>query len=329
MNWSWFEKLLGQYINKSILWVKDGKVRFAIAVVCLFFFSVVVLPKLVTILNGINYSHNIANAYIALYKFANTREFGLLLLGILLISCITIYSLYRTITIKSINIRPDKEPDLWSFYEGSGWSIVEDNDSWNKVLKVTNSSYPSILKFGTNWINYDLYFQVKVPSTVLPQHRNFSVVVRAIDKSNNVFLQCKPDGHISPHVITDGIFLVDDINQIEFLAEYPLDKWIDVRVSVKGDYVTISMMGTNASYKIPSGRYVISATTARAVMNLSEVRNVNIRQPGSIESSSSGSSGQPVFVINMEYEKGTIGFREFGTEAALFRKIKVELKKPY
>lgn len=328
MTWNWFEELLGSYIKKLTLWIKDERERFIFSIIILLIFSFIILPKLLAFLSGIDYPKLVISSYEFTYKNSNTREYGLILLGTILILILCILYLYKKVMKRIIYINPEKEPELWSFYKGSGWYIVDDVESWNKVLKISNSFYPAVLKFGHEWINYNLYFQVKVPSSVPAGSRNFSVVVRAKDKSNNVFLQCKPDGVITPHVIADGIFIVDDKNPIDFLAQYPLDKWFDVSVSVQGDKVIIKNMGLSATYKIPSERFVISAGMTNSVMPLSYVIEKNIRREGSVESASQGSSGVPVFVLNLDYENGTVGFRESGREAALFRKIRIELIQP-
>lgn len=329
MTWNWFDELLGSYIKKLTLWIKDESGRFVFFVLALLILSFIIIPKFLAFLSVIDYPQVAVSSYEFIYKNSNSRGYGLILLGAILILILFMLFLHKKVMKGTIYVNPEKEPELWSFYKGSGWYIVDDIESWNKVLKITNSFYPAVLKFGHEWINYNLYFQVKVPSNVPVGSRNFSVVVRARDKSNNVFLQCNPDGKITPHVIADGIFIVDDKNPIDFLAQYPLDKWFDVSVSVQGDKAVIRNMGLSATYKIPSERFVISAGMTNSVMTLSYVIEKNIKRENSIESTSQGSSGIPVFVLNLDYENGTIGFRESGQEAALFRKIRIELKHPF
>lgn len=259
------------------------------------------------------------------YQLAKTTEF---ILGLSLVVALLFgFFLYLNsrMSKKVVEINPETEPNLWSFYKDSGWSIVQDDDSWNKVLKIKNSAYPAILKFGSEWINYVFSFQVKVPSSVEESHQNFSFVVRAKDKANSIFLQCRPGGKIRPHFIADGLFIVDSENEIDFPAEYPLDKWVSVTVTVEGDLITVSMMGVSTEYKIPSKRVTISGGLAKTVMTLKYVLEKELN-PSVDWTRTNLSSG--VFVLNLDYEKGTVGFRESDKEEALFRKIKVELRQP-
>ncbi|PIU73716.1 hypothetical protein COS78_00940 [Candidatus Shapirobacteria bacterium CG06_land_8_20_14_3_00_40_12] len=208
---------------------------------------------------------------------------------------------------------------------------MEDNTSWNKVLKLTKCEYPAILKYGNDWLNYNFSFETKIPAITdkdFPkEHQNFTFVVRARDKGNGVFFQCKPDGTIRPHLLTNGLFIVDDTNTIKFLAEFPIEKWIPVRIEVNGDNVVINIFSVSATYKIPSARLLLPSNEVRSVMTLDKVLKLTDENKHP-DTSKNPTSSEPKLAFDLDYEKGTVGFRESGKETAMFRKIKIELLQP-
>lgn len=325
MSFDWFEKLLGDYLNKVILWLRDDKKRLTIGILLFVFIILSIIPKVYNLFSKFEYVKTFLIITNFIYTNSDSKNFILSISAIVLLTTLCLIFLILRLSNKTININPEKQPDLWSFYKGSGWSIVEDEKSWNKVLKITNSGYPVILKFGNEWINYKFSFETKVPLEVKPQHRNFTFVVRAKDKTNNVFIQCLPSGKIRPHLFANGVIVVDDVNEIDFLAEYPLDKWFPVSVLVQGDKVSISMMSVSATYKIPSELFAVSSGMVSPVMLLSKVMELNLKKKSDTPE---GGVQVPVYVLDLDYEKGTVGFREYGEEMAMFRKIKVELIQP-
>jgi len=324
----WFEKILGPKLNKVFLWLGENVKRQVISFVFLVLVTLVVSPKIVKTATDTSFS----NLFISFVNFTcwaiGTKNYIFILTIALILLTWVFAKIYFRVFKKTIEVNPEKEPGLWSYYKDSGWSLIEDKDCWEKVLKITNCTYPAILKFGDDWIDYCFSFQVKVPSFVPVDRQNFSFVVRARDKANNIFLQCKPDGKIRPHLLAGGIFIIDDKNEIDFLAEYPLDKWFDVKMVVEGDKITIFMMGVSATYKIPSEHYAVSSGMISPTMPLSKIKEFNLGKNNK-KMEPSGGVMTSAFMLNLDYEKGTIGFRESGKETALFRKIKIELKHPF
>lgn len=327
MEWNWLQNTLGEYLSKLVLWAKDGKTRFVLFVLMALFVFIVIIPKVSQLLANYDYIALATSVWSFIYSNSNTKPFviALLLVDFLLVLFVLQYLTRSTKRTFEINI--GKHPNIWSYYKGSGWSISEDTTSWNKVLKLTNCGYPAILKFGTEWLNYCYSFEAKIPSTVRKGRQNFSFVVRARDKGNNVFFQCKPDGTITPHLVTNGLFIIDKANEIKFLADFSTDKWVPVKVNVKGDQVTITMLGVSATYTIPSTRLVIPSDKVRSDMYLDEA--LELTKNSGAENSVATSQQAPKVAFDLDYEKGTVGFRESGEEVALFRKIKVELLQPF
>lgn len=324
----WFGKILEPKINSVVLWLRDETRRLVISLTLFAILVLVIYPKTTQFILGFSFTAAFENIWHPLYSAVGTRGYIIILSGLFLLLLISLLSTRSRLFRRTILIGPEKEPTLWSFYRGSEWSIVEDKDSWNKVLKITNCHYPAILKFGDGWIDYTFSFQTKVPSDVPKQFQNFSFVVRAKDKTNNIFFQCKPNGIIRPHLVATGVFLIDENNIIDFPAEYPLDKWIDVCTKVYGDTVSISMMGSTAIYRVPSTRYVIARSMIKPVMSLEEANKLNLEKEQAKDAEKQATLQAPSYLLDLDYEKGTIGFREHGLETALFRKIRVTLRNP-
>lgn len=95
-----------------------------------------------------------------------------------------------------------------------------------------------------------------------------------------------------------------------------------MQISVNGSEVTISMLGVTTTYKIPSMRLLLPGSALKAVMTLEETENL------AKENSDKNNSSASHLAFDLDYEKGTIGFREYGDETALFRKIRIELLQP-
>lgn len=198
------------------LWAKDDRRRFVIVIIAFAFISFVIIPRVSRFLINFDYIGQISSFWESFYSFSNSRESLVLLYGAILIIVLRGVSRTGKNSKRAFDINVEKQSDMWSYYKGSGWSIIEDNESWNKVLKLTNCHYPAILKFGNEWVNYNFSFEAKVPASVLKQHQNFAFVIRARDKGNSVFFQCRPDGTITPHFITNGLLLVDKKTKLNF-----------------------------------------------------------------------------------------------------------------
>lgn len=329
MDWNWLQKTIGEHWDRLVLWAKDDKRRFILFLIVAVFVFVVFLPKFYQLISNFDYLGVIVFVWSFIYSNSNTKEFSTVMFFAVLLLLLAFRQFLSRNSKRFFEINIEKQPELWSYYKGTGWSIVEDIKSWNKVLKLTNGMYPAILKFGNDWLNYNFSFEAKIPETVGSGNQNFTFTVRAKDKGNCVFFQCRPDGTIRPHFITNGLFVIDDINEIKFLAEFPIEKWIPVNVSVKGDDVNISMLGVSASYKIPSTRLIIPSDKIRGVISLGEaLRLTKENEPVELEKSTGGNSAVTKLAFDLDYEKGTVGFRESGRETAFFRKIKVELIQP-
>lgn len=329
MTWEWLEQIFGSNLRKFLLWLRDETKRQTAFFVLFLIITLVIGPKTIQVATNTCFLCVLSTFAEFVYKISVTQEYILTLTVVLILVIWAVMLMRSRIVEKAIEVNPEKEPGMWSYYKGSSWSLVEDNDCPGKVLKITNSFYPAILKFGNDWIDYDLSFRVKVPSTMREGNRNFSFVVRAKDKANNVFLQCFPSGKIRPHLIADGTIIIDDENKVAFPTEYPLDKWFDVSVKVSDDEITASIMGVSATYKIPSERFVVSLGTTPTVISLSKVREMNLLAEKEIKTEPAGGEQTHVVLLNLDYEKGTIGFRESGEEVALFRKIEIDPRQPF
>lgn len=318
----WVDKILGDKINRSVLWIKESKVRLIFVLFLILIFFVWIIPQVFIITATINIVELFQNSYAYIYGIQNSNLY-ILCLSIIVLAILHVLwnKIYKT---NIVHIHPHKHPYFWSFFRNEiGWSLVTDNQSFYKVLKVSRMWYPTILKFGNDWINYELSFKVKVPKQddTHRQHEHFSFVIRAKDKVNNIFFQCLPSGKIRPHLLINGLFIIDDTNIIESLAEYPIGEWIEVRARIIGNEVQIIMQGVKSTYTIPSESFDVNINdiTSNAI-NLSRLRDLarNI-------SDEESRSHQSTILIALDFEKGTIGFRQHGYETALFKQIKVKI----
>jgi hypothetical protein len=216
----------------------------------------------------------------------------------------------------------------WSIPKDAEWVLTNDIEVSGRVLQVTNSSTPGILKEGRNWYDYEIDFYTKILED------NFTILVRAKEKGNAVMLQFKTN-KLRPHLIVDGIFIVDDKNEQPLQIKIPIKKWIHVLVKVSGDYIDIFLDGSRVSYRIPSGLMRVPIDRVHSPMNLSEIERLEneyliMQVMKERAEKETGTKSDPSFWkpynFIFDFDIGTIGFREAGRENAMFRKIKVKKK---
>jgi hypothetical protein len=142
----------------------------------------------------------------------------------------------------------------------------------------------------------------------------------------------------------------------------PKNKWIEVSVIVRTKKVGINIMGMRKEYAIPSFRRYVYANRITPVMefnqvdgmheeinkNISKIEELN-NEINNLSKSLEGNQqhedpikseiknkqdeilkiqngfANTIVTIGYDFERGTVGFREYGNEHALFKDISVEL----
>jgi hypothetical protein len=247
-----------------------------------------------------------------------------------------------------------KPEDYFIVAPESDWNYVDDDDSFGKVLSVTNSGLTGHLKKGDEWCDYILKFKAKIIES------NFSFAIKVADRNNCIFFQCA-EKVIFPHLIMGGI-TVRHYNDMVLPLAIPKNKWIEVSVIVRTKKVGINIMGMRKEYAIPSFRRYVYANRITPVMefnqvdgmheeinkNISKIEELN-NEINNLSKSLEGNQqhedpikseiknkqdeilkiqngfANTIVTIGYDFERGTVGFREYGNEHALFKDISVEL----
>lgn len=328
-----FGKAVGQQLNELARWVRDSRIRIIGFIIFLGIVTAILRKVDALITWGFSKLGSGAN-YI-----------GALLARISLTDAIELTALFGIIWYlgKAAAKKKRYQVDLkrgisqWSIQPDTQWAITKDEDVPGKVLSVTKSGYPGLLKHGLNWYDYTLSFQAKIIDNRNKQaheheHKeppNFTFVVRAKDRLNSVFFQCRED-MIRPHLISDGIFVIDEESRYQLPFRIPISEWVNVRVKVGGDFVDIYIEKERFTYRIPTGLYGIPISKVSRTMYLKNIQNehdqsIRAEAPRSRlpEEDQKTQTPENRHFFSFEFDRGTIGFREDKYEQALFRNIQI------
>ncbi|OGG14029.1 hypothetical protein A2773_05775 [Candidatus Gottesmanbacteria bacterium RIFCSPHIGHO2_01_FULL_39_10] len=269
---------------------------------------------------------------------------------------IFIWLFYLSLVHKKSKIVQDKfekELNHWAIPLNAGWTIQRCTDRLGRMLSVTNSDFPGTLKASYSWYDYEVSFLAKMDDGVAPERQNFAFIVRSEDNYNGVMFQITKT-HVYPHLLYNSTYIKDTENDQRLPTVLSSGDWINVRVVVLGNIVEIYLDRFRASYKIPSLviNYGRSDLLARGSVNLKEIQDVNatvtekysrissilrmapspakeeaMKTIGNIfDEINKDSSGYSVSYskVLLEYQKGSVGFRESGPEHAFFKDFKIK-----
>lgn len=166
------------------------------------------------------------------------------------------------------------------------WKIEE--EAGKNVLSVTNSDDGGFTRIGTHWTNYIFSFDTRIIN------KYSSWLVRVKDRYNYLMFQCKVDC-IVPHIRINRVWEVCD--PIDLNNTLMLNTWYTVSIKVRGNIVEIQINDNDVRYTIPS-------TTTPNLPKLYVKGNKRV-------------------IFDTDLVSGRVGFREYGSEKALFRKVKV------
>jgi hypothetical protein len=247
----------------------------------------------------------------------------------------------------------------------SSWDLVPDEETpFSKVLSVTNSGFVGHLKKGAEWCDYRLKFKAKIKSNsnfsfaIRVADKNNAIFFQCSGK--NIYPHLIMNG-ITVRYFNDARNAILPFGDIALPLAIPNEKWVDVLIEVRGKTVLIEIDGMRKEYQIPSFLKYVYANAITPVMDYSLINNMHkeinekIERAGKLNEEINGlikslegggqegvinseikkkreeiesiqkSYGATITSMGHDYERGTIGFREWGPEHALFKDIRVEL----
>lgn len=267
-----------------------------------------------------------------------------------IIGLITIDVVKSIMTTKIINERFRDNLNRWSIPLGSGWTIQKNIEGPGKVLSVTKSRFPGTLKETYSWYDYEVSFQAWMKQTNDDkQYENIGIVVRAENNLNGVLLQVTKT-HFRPFLIQNSNFILDSngVEQLPTILNY--DEWIPIKILVSGNYVTLSTQYFRINYKIPTLTLTIEPTQLyfKPEIDLKDLEanhkenkmrwdnfwkryrenqnetNLNVKLKKDTELNEEFGKMPKTESFNLEFQKGSIGFRQDGNEQTYFRNLKVK-----
>lgn len=266
---------------------------------------------------------------------------------ILLVLIILMIFLYKTIN-NSKEIRDDFKKNLskWSRPIESDWSIKNAINGLGKMLTVKDSDFPGLLKDAFSWYDYELKFQVMIEENDnqknYKNNKNIGIFIRAKDSLNGLMLQIREDEFV-PHYLFEGTYIIDDNQQTKLQTKIRPNIWINFKIVVDNDAVTITFEGQKINFKI--NRYNFGLVPAKELYgdtSISKIKNISEknRKLGDevLEGLKKNKKGDDFEIkkkelneiietakrVNLEFNSGSIGFRESHGESANFRNISLK-----
>lgn len=255
--------------------------------------------------------------------------------------------LQKTInTSKEIKEDFKKNLSKWSRPIESDWSIKKATDGLGKMLTLTNSRYPGLLKDAFNWYDYELKFQAMIEENGKNQNyennKNIGIFVRSKDSSNGIMLQVKEDEFV-PHYLFEGTYIVDDTQKIKLQTKIQTNTWINFKILVDNDSATIFFEGQKINFRINRhnlalipAKELYSDTSISKISAISEangkladevLKGIKNKETGTEFIRKREKLGEIIETtrrVNLEFNNGSIGFREDNGECANFRKISLK-----
>lgn len=334
---SLFSKVL-RYLS---VWGSDSFFKSAIILFLIFIVGWPLIQFFQSLVWNYPYLKTINNIKLFLFEIKTSTY---LIIFLFLLCFFFIYKLY--IKYKDTKIVKDnftKGLSRWAIPQGSGWTIQEsiDYEKLGKMLSVSNSFFPGILKEAYTWYDYNMEFKILIPKEIDENNQNFSFIVRAEDNYNGIMFQVSKT-YLQPYLLYDSAYIRDGDNYLPLPTILKTNTWINVKVRVSGDEITLFINDFKLNYKIHS--YIFSFVRkdllSQQPINLSDLKKSteemesaikgltdaqkltdNVRKRFEIKKAqekldkyieAAGPTGFAKVII--EYQKGTVGFVESGNE---------------
>jgi len=345
-----FWQLCSKLLKKPFLWAKDNSIRAGIVILLVLIILVPWIEMLQDLIKGLPYSIIFNNIFNFFYKIP-------LLWYLVAILFILFFIWIRHLSkeVRKTSLIEDKLNDAtfnkWSIPLDSGWTIQKcedfDESKLGNMLSVTNSEYSGTLKGAYGWYDYEFSFLTKIDKDIDGKNQNFSVVVRSEDNLNGVMLQITKT-HLYPHLLFNGSFIKDTDSDAKLPTVLKEGNWYKVKIKVTGNNIDIYIDNYQVRYKIPNKILTVENRFLRKTSTLREL----IRSDEDIKSKESDAYKlldtfyslpkdqrteekreemnqkfkdiPPSTKVVLDFQKGSVGFRESGPEHAYFKDIMIK-----
>lgn len=337
-------KVLYSRVFKNLsLWASQSYKRSLFVLLIFLIFGVPFIGYLQTLVRNFPYISTISSVINFLNSTYKLSDY-ITLITFLLIG-FAFYLLYRqSVSNKVIKDNFSRRLNSWAIPLDASWTTEECLDVLGKMLCVTNSPNPGTLKGAYSWYDYEVSFWTKMDGNSKTDNPNFCVVIRSENNFNGIMLQVTKS-RIRPHFLYNGMFIIDNESAQRLPTTLKLDEWIKVKLIVKGNNVDLFINGYELQYKIPTKVFnVANDVMAKGTVTLKEIESSHdeiadkhnqvldiLAMPASpareeaVKTIGSIMKSVPPFTrIILEYQKGSIGFRESGQEQTYYRDFKAK-----
>lgn len=220
-----------------------------------------------------------------------------LLISIFLVLILLIVIIYLRLKEKDFYFISFQSRNHKKYWMGKG---DFDYSQSEKSFFITHSSEGLIFSKCLNWSNYQVTFKFKIINKCI------GIVLRAVNLSNYVMLQCNPEG-INPHVKINALWFIqrysDKDVKLDFSKPLSRDKWYKCVFACENRIIKIIILENK---KIIFNREWI----------IPDVKTFTFKER------EDGDEKQMVLPVNLDY--GTVGFRNYGSEKALIKDFLIE-----
>jgi len=338
------KKLFSKVFEKIYLWAMESVFRSVIVLIVLIIFGIPLIAYLQEIVKNFPYIQIVQNLITFIKE--NFELFDYIYFPLFILIIIWLAFQYKEINkTKATSDSFKTDLNKWNFQSGSGWTIQKCTNAIGNMLSVTNSNYPGTLKSVYSWYDYDISFLAKIGKQNSDELQNLGVFVRSENNLNGVMLQITKT-HVRPHLLYEGTYILD--SEIQLPTVLKEEDWIKVRLIVKGNEIELWLFGHKILYKIPNevinvdnnklGRTIAlkDARKSHDEIDKLQIKAINLYQESRSEASKDEKEKKfkeakrifdsiPAYTkIILEYQKGSVGFRQAGDEHSFYRNVVVK-----
>jgi hypothetical protein len=241
-----FNSLISRVVEQSELYARERPIKGLILFLFILVFGLPVLETSQQFVKEFPYI-TAFNTSLAFYNTYFTASDTFLLILVVILGLLIL--LIQNKLNRSRQIIDDFKANLskWSIPMGDSWYTTISTGSTGKMLVVSTSNFPGLLKGAFGWYDYLLTFKGRIPEDSL--ERRMGVFIRAKDSSNGILLQMTENEFI-PRYLYDGHYIIDNTQRTALTTKLPVGSWVNYSVKVTGNKVLLRFEGQEVHFTI-------------------------------------------------------------------------------
>ena len=239
----------------------------------------------------------IVNILVAIITFSVTTAFFALVISVGIFTLSTFVVIYYKTKDKDFYFIPLDSHDSGKEWVGRGVFKYVINEN---CFEITNSDAGFIFPKVLTWDDYTVEFDFKISNKAL------GFVVRAVDLSNYIMMQCSYDG-INPHIRQDGQWIVFSHTGtgLSFASPLNIDLWHHAKLVCEKRSVRVAIYKNNNNAIFDRHWIIPENITVEYKENLEAEKTIKLSKA-------------------VDFDFGAMGFRDYGHERAFIKNVFIE-----